>query len=77
MRKDNLVSTLQKGGNCEPHCISTVHGSIMQTRELRRLRPFQQDEYVTLKKEDTVTSLSESTKAFVKPTLVKKSGCKQ
>ena len=71
MRKYNPVPTLQKGGNCEPHGSSTVQGSIIQTRF------FQEDEYVTFKKEDTVTSLSEITKTFVKPTLVKKSGCKQ
>ena len=76
MRKDNSVPMFQKGGNFEPHSISTVHGSTMQTRKLPRLRLFQGDEYVTFKEEGTVTSLSEITKAFVKPTLVKKSGCK-
>ena len=73
LRKYNPVPTLQKGGNCEPHCISTAHGSIMQKRKLPRLRLFQEDAYVMFEKQDTVTSLSENTKAFGKPTLVKKS----
>ena len=73
MKKYNPVPTLQKGGNCEPQEISTVQGSIMQTRKLPRLRLFQEDAYVMFEKQDTVTSLSENTKAFGKPTLVKKS----
>ena len=63
MKKVNLVPTLRN---------STVHGSITQLRKLPRSKPFQEDEYVSFKKEDTITSLSEITYAWVKATLVKK-----
>ena len=74
MRKTSPVQTLRKYGNCEQHDISTVHGSITQPRKLPRSRAFQEDEYVTYKKEDTVTSLNEITFAWVKATWVTKSG---
>ena len=72
MRKADTVQTLRKYGNCEPQGISKFHGSITQPRKLPRSRLFQEDEYVTFKKEDTVTSLTENTKSWVKATSVKK-----
>ena len=66
MGKANPVSTLLTDGNYEPHGISTVHGSNAQLRKLPRSRQIQEDEYVTFKKEDTVTSLRKITNAWVK-----------
>ena len=60
MRKANSVPTLGKDENCESHGISIVHGCIMQLRKLPHSKPFQEEEFETFKKEDTVMSLSET-----------------
>ena len=77
MRKNNPLPTLQKDGNCEPLGIYTVQGSITQPRKLPRSRLFHEGDYTTFKKVDTVTSISEITKACTKTILLKKSGWKK
>ena len=76
-RKVNLVQSLRTDESYELHGISTADRSITQPRKLPRSRLFHEGDYTTFKKVDTVTSISEITKACTKTILLKKSGWKK